>query len=71
VNLPMEGERYTLSSPELQSEEVLLNGEPLALGENDDLPQLTGAATPAGELVLDPATITFVAVPTAGNPACS
>ena len=71
VTLPTEGERYSLSSPELQSQEVRLNGEPLALGENDDLPQLTGAATPAGELMLDPATITFVAVPTAGNPACS
>ena len=71
LSLPMEGERYTLSSPELQSEEVLLNGEPLALGENDDLPQLTVTATPAGEVVLDPATITFVALRTAGNPACS
>jgi hypothetical protein len=41
------------------------------LGENDDLPQLTRAEAAAGELALDPATITFVAVPTAGNSACS
>ena len=64
------GTRYTLSSPQLQSRNVLLNGEPLALAAGDQLPQLRGAALESGALVLAPASITFVALPQARNAGC-
>jgi len=72
LTLPAAAERYTLSAPtrDLQSRTVQLNGTELALGANDALPALTGAATPAGEVSLAPATITFLALPEAGNDAC-
>ena len=47
-----------------------LNGSALALSALDDLPRITGAPTPAGALSFAPATITFLAVPTAANNAC-
>ena len=47
-----------------------LNGAPLALGANDALPTLTGAATAAGTVTLAPATVTFIAIPMAVNSAC-
>ncbi len=40
-----------------------LNGAELKLGAHDELPDL------AGDLLLDPATITFLALPDAGNKA--
>jgi hypothetical protein len=40
------------------------------LSGSDDLPRITGAPTPAGALSFAPATITFLAVPTAANNAC-
>lgn len=69
LSLPVAGRRYTLSAPELQTEELLLNGQPLTLGEGDELPDLTGEEIAAGDVTLAPATITFLALPTAGNPA--
>jgi heparanase 1 len=68
--LPEASERYTLSSPDLQARRVVLNGTELALGPSDALPALTGAATAAGNVTLAPATITFLALPRAGNAAC-
>jgi heparanase 1 len=47
-----------------------LNGNELRLGANDALPSLAGAPTAAGEVAFAPATITFVALPVAGNSAC-
>lgn len=70
LNLPVEGQRYTLSATDLQGQEVRLNGQPLALGEGDSLPEMTGEAVAAGQITLEPATITFLALPTAANPAC-
>lgn len=64
------GERYTLSSGDLQSKTVQLNGTELALGAGDEFPNLTGVATQAGSLEFAPATITFIALPGAGNSAC-
>jgi hypothetical protein len=70
--LPVAAERYTLAAPEsdLQVKNVHLNGTELALGAADALPSLTGTAAPAGEVSLAPATITFLAIPEAGNDAC-
>jgi heparanase 1 len=70
IALPLTSERYTLSASDLQSRTVNLNGKEVALVANDDLPSLTGVATPAGAVVLAPASITLLAVPAASNAAC-
>ena len=68
--VPVPGERYTLSADDLQGRAVHLNGVELKLNADDALPDLTGAPTQAGDISLDPATITFIALPGAGNQAC-
>jgi heparanase 1 len=70
LTVPVPGERYTLASDELQAKAVRLNGVELKLGANDALPDLTAAPTQAGDMSLGPATITFIALPGAGNQAC-
>ena len=70
VIVPVAGERYTLAAPRLDTHDVRLNGRPLALGEGDALPALQAVATRAGRLEVAPATITFLAVPSADNQAC-
>jgi hypothetical protein len=67
---PATSERYTLDAANLQDVTVRLNGNALGLSASDDLPRITGAPTPAGALSFAPATITFLAVPTAANNAC-
>jgi hypothetical protein len=47
-----------------------LNGRPLALGPNDQLPMLDGQATAVGPLNFAPASITFLALPSAKNTDC-
>jgi hypothetical protein len=69
--LPVPALRYTLAAPaSLQDMRVQLNGNELKLGDDDTLPELAGAATPAGEQAFAPATITFLALPNAENGAC-
>jgi hypothetical protein len=63
-------QRYTLETANLQDGNVRLNGAALSLTEAGDLPRITGIATAAGEVMFAPATITFLAVPAAGNAAC-
>jgi hypothetical protein len=70
LSVPMPGQRYTLSADGLQGKAVRLNGVALKLDANDALPDLTGAPVQAGDISLDPATITFIALPGAGNQAC-
>ncbi len=67
---PATSERYTLDAANLQDVTVRLNGSVLGPSALDDLPHITGAPTPAGALSFAPATITFLAVPTAANNAC-
>jgi hypothetical protein len=67
---PAASERYTLDAADLRDVTVRLNGSALGLGAFDDLPRITGAPTSAGTLAFAPATITFLAVPTAANSAC-
>lgn len=60
VELPKAAERYTLSgNGKLRTLEMCLNGTPLVLGENDELPELTPVAQEAGTVELAPATCTF------------
>jgi len=70
VRLPTHAEVYRLSSPDLQSTTVQLNGETLHLLRNGDLPALKSKRMPAGQLDLPPATISFIALPMANNPNC-
>jgi glycosyl hydrolase family 79 len=63
-------ERYTLDAANLQDGTVRLNGRPLQLDTNDDLPRLGGTPTATGPLTFAPATISFLAAPTAANSAC-
>ena len=70
LTIPVAGERYTLSSNELQSKTVQLNGTELKLGEGDELPVLASISIQAGSVEFGPATITFIALPQAGNGAC-
>jgi hypothetical protein len=70
LRLPVASERYTLSADHLQSTEVKLNGTALELGPNDDLPRFAAETSPPGALEIGPATITFLTVGVAKNPAC-
>jgi heparanase len=70
VEVPTASDRYTLSAHGLEDTEILLNGRPLELGAGDALPELHGNPTPAGRVMLSPATITFLALPDAANTEC-
>jgi hypothetical protein len=70
LRLPVTSERYTLSADHLQSGDVTLNGTALELGPNDDLPQFAAVTSPPGPVEIGPATIAFLTVGDAGNPAC-
>jgi hypothetical protein len=62
--------RYTLEAASLRDADVRLNGRPLALGPGDELPPIAGAPTTANTVTFKPATITFLAIPAAGNNTC-
>jgi len=68
--LPAASVRYTLDAADLQNVDVRLNGRTLRLDAGGELPSIAGAAAPAATLKFDPATITFLAIPAAGNDAC-
>ena len=61
VSLPSSATVYTLSGyGKLRSRVMALNGRPLELLANDELPDLFGKAVSAGDLTLEPATCTFI-----------
>ena len=61
VELPSDAEIYTLSgNGKLRSRTMLLNGKELKLGENNELPEMTGVSVKASSLTLAPATCTFI-----------
>ena len=68
--LPTASTLYVLDAADTLDTRVRLNGTTLALGADDTLPSIPGALTPAGPVTFAPATITFVVIPEAGNPAC-
>jgi hypothetical protein len=70
LDLPAPGDRYTLAAEKLEDTHVQLNGRPLELGADDDIPDLQGAPTQPGRLELAPATITFFAIAAAENRMC-
>ncbi len=70
LNLPLVGERYTLTAKRLEDTTVELNGTTLRLTSNGDLPQLKGEAVKAGRMSFSPASITYLAIANAGNASC-
>jgi hypothetical protein len=70
LKLPAASVRYTLDAADLNGSDVRLNGSFLALDAKGRLPPITGEPIAAGIITLDPATITFVTIPTAANSAC-
>ncbi|HZQ42490.1 MAG TPA: hypothetical protein VFA99_04530 [Acidobacteriaceae bacterium] len=70
LDLPTGGERYTLSAPRLDGQDVMLNGTHLSLGAQDQLPELKPIAERGGVEHFAPTTITFIAFPNAHNTAC-
>jgi hypothetical protein len=70
VALATAAERYTLTAPDLQDTHTQMNGTELALGSDDAIPQLAGMRTGSGKVTFAPATITFLAIPTANNASC-
>jgi heparanase len=70
ISLPAGADRYTLSTEQIESPGVRLNGQELRLGSNDQLPDLKGSRIPSGPVELAPASITFLALAEAGNGSC-
>ena len=70
INLPIAGDRYSLTADKLESPSVKLNGQTLHLGLNDELPALRGTKVEAGAATLPPVSITFLTFATANNPNC-
>ncbi len=68
--VPVASDRYTLTAKALMDKQVQLNGVDLALGTDDALPQLNGAATKPGQVIFAPTSITFLAMPSAHNASC-
>jgi heparanase len=68
--LPIASTRYTLDAANLLDTDVRLNGRTLALDAGDKLPDITGIPTAVGNVSFPPVTITFLAIPNAGNAAC-
>jgi hypothetical protein len=70
LTLPNAFVRYTLDAPTLQDAAVRLNGKTLSLDDGDQIPRLTGVRMAAGPITFEPATISYLAIPEAGNSAC-
>ena len=61
LELPKEGTAYILTGEEkFRSRVMCLNGKPLTLGENDELPCLCGKPVPAGTLELPATACAFI-----------
>jgi len=71
LRTPADAEMYALTSPALQSRTVLLNGKPLALTADDQLPALRPMLSSARSVALAPLSVNFVAFPKAANPLCT
>lgn len=60
INIPSNGEQYTLTSNELQGAAVQLNGQDLKLGDDDMLPSIKGKKVNSGNVELPAVSITFI-----------
>ena len=62
VDVPTNATKYVLSATHIRSSELLLNGRPLTIENEYDLPNLEGEVQQAGELELPPETVTFLVI---------
>ena len=64
VDVPVDGTIYTLAGKDgnKRATVMTLNGRDLVLGENNELPDLSGAEVKAGQIELAPMTCTFLVV---------
>lgn len=70
VDLQGSAEVYSLTSPDLQSKTVLLNGHPLAVQADDTLPAMKPTRMSGGKVSVAPTSIVFIAQPEARNASC-
>jgi heparanase len=70
LKLPVSGLRYTLSSPDLLSKRVLLNGSELRLGADGSVPEYNGQQFKRGVVSFAPLSISVLAMPDAANTGC-
>lgn len=70
LKLPVAGKRYRLSSPDVFSQTVLLNGKELKVGPDGNVPSLDGEASKPGTTAFPPLSITFLEMPSASNRHC-
>jgi len=70
LTIPEKSTRYTLTATDLMSRTVQLNGKDLTLSADGDVPTPKGLATAKGTLTLPAASITFLTIAEANNPAC-
>jgi hypothetical protein len=70
IEVAATAERYTLTATDLAGSVVRLNGSELRLGSDDALPRFIPVPSAAGQVMLAPASITFLAIPTADNQSC-
>ena len=64
-------EEYTLTSDALTSTTTSLNGVVLKAGSDGSLPTMESKRIAAGTVELEPASVTFLAIPSAKNRACN
>lgn len=62
---------YALTSPDMQSKTVLLNGKALALSPAGVLPATPSLAVKGSQIALAPTSVNFISLPQARNAACS
>jgi heparanase 1 len=70
LTLPIGGQRYTLSSPDLLSKTVLLNGQELKVAADGKVPDYKGEGFKQGLVSFAPTTISILTLPNAGNESC-
>ncbi len=70
LDLPVAAGRYGLAASHLTDSSVLMNGRELKLDAGDVLPALKGEPVAPGRIEVAPASIVFLAIADAGNPAC-
>lgn len=70
VELSADARSFALTADTLESTSVKLNGRVMSLASDDKLPPLVGREHRKGKIGFEPASITFLEVSGAGNPAC-
>lgn len=62
INIPVKAEQYLLTTDELQTKTVKLNGTVLKLNPDDTMPEIKGKKIKAGEVLLPAHSIMFLSV---------